>query len=68
MHAINEVLEGLKTLGLLRDTGRRRWSDRTRSYQIVWEFTELGDRWRESNGIASGPQFARFVTRRLTEQ
>jgi hypothetical protein len=34
-----EVMGALRRLaaeGLIYDTGRRKWSERTRSYQIVW--------------------------------
>ena len=34
-----EVMEALRSLaaeGLIYDTGRREWSERTRSYQVVW--------------------------------
>jgi stage V sporulation protein G len=31
------VLEKLKDVMIITDTGKKKWSDRTRSYQIVWE-------------------------------
>ena len=34
--AIEQALQKLVREGLIVDTGRRRWSKRTRSYQIVW--------------------------------
>ena len=34
--AIEQALQKLDRQGLIVDTGRRRWSKRTRSYQIVW--------------------------------
>ena len=34
--AIEEAVERLKAQGLIYDTGQRRWSERTQSYQIVW--------------------------------
>jgi hypothetical protein len=34
--AIERALQKLAREGLIVDTGRRRWSKRTRSYQIVW--------------------------------
>jgi len=34
--AIDEALQRLARSGLIVDTGRRRWSKRTRSYQVVW--------------------------------
>ena len=33
----DQLLESAARWGLIRDTGKRKWSDRTRSYQIVWE-------------------------------
>jgi hypothetical protein len=33
---INEALERAAEQGLIYDTGQRRWSERTQSYQIVW--------------------------------
>jgi hypothetical protein len=32
----DEALRSLAAEGLICDTGRRKWSERTRSYQIVW--------------------------------
>ena len=34
--ATEQTLQKLAREGLIVDTGRRRWSKRTRSYQIVW--------------------------------
>jgi len=34
--AIEQALQKLDRQGLIVDAGRRRWSKRTRSYQIVW--------------------------------
>jgi len=34
--AIGEAIQSLARKGLIYDTGRRRWCDRTKSYQIVW--------------------------------
>jgi hypothetical protein len=34
--ATEQTLQKLARDGLIVDTGRRRWSKRTRSYQIVW--------------------------------
>jgi hypothetical protein len=31
-----EAIRSAAAAGLLYDTGRRKWSERTRSYQIVW--------------------------------
>ena len=33
----DELLGSAARWGLLRNTGKRKWSERTRSYQIVWE-------------------------------
>jgi hypothetical protein len=37
--AIKDLVEA----GILYDTGRRRWSERTGRYQIVWAHTDHGD-------------------------
>ena len=34
--AIEEAFRNLAHCGLIYDTGRRRWCDRRREYQIVW--------------------------------
>ena len=36
IEAIEEAIQDLAREGLIVDTGERRWSERTRSYQIVW--------------------------------
>jgi hypothetical protein len=33
---IQEAIESLARDGLIVDSGQRRWSERTQSYQIVW--------------------------------
>jgi hypothetical protein len=33
---IEEAIRTLAAQGLLYDTGKRKWSERTRSYQVVW--------------------------------
>jgi len=33
----DRLLESAARWGLLRDTGKRKWSERTRSYQTIWE-------------------------------
>ena len=48
--AIEQTLQKLARDGLIVDTGRRRWSKRTRSYQIVW-------------AKAPGAKFAPLTTR-----
>jgi ribonuclease BN (tRNA processing enzyme) len=35
--AIEDALQKLAAEGLIYDTGQRKWSERTKSYQIVWE-------------------------------
>jgi hypothetical protein len=39
---IEEAIRSLARKGLIVDTGRRRWSKRKRSYQIVWVAAEFG--------------------------
>jgi hypothetical protein len=34
---LEEILQSAAKWGLIRDTGKREWSERTCSYQIVWE-------------------------------
>jgi hypothetical protein len=36
IEAIEQAIQDLAREGLIVDTGQRRWSERTRSYQIVW--------------------------------
>ena len=33
---LEQILESAAKWGLIRDTGERKWSERTCSYQIVW--------------------------------
>jgi hypothetical protein len=42
--AIEEAIQDLARWGLIVDTGRRRWSERTRSYEIVWVASEFAHR------------------------
>ena len=42
--AIEEAIRDLAREGLIVDSGHRRWSERTRSYQIVWVAREFADR------------------------
>jgi hypothetical protein len=44
MEAIEQALQDLAREGLIVDTGRRRSSERTRSYQIVWVASEFAHR------------------------
>jgi hypothetical protein len=39
---IEEAILSLAAQGFLYDTGERRWSERTQSYQIVWALTAEG--------------------------
>ena len=41
-----EACESLARKGLIVDSGRRRWSERTQSYQIVWIMREVADKQR----------------------
>ena len=34
---LEEILKSAAKRGLIRDTGKRKWSERTCSHQIVWE-------------------------------
>jgi hypothetical protein len=40
---IEQAIQNLARKGLIVDSGRRRWSERTRSYQIVWVAREFAD-------------------------
>jgi hypothetical protein len=40
---IEAAIKQLVAEGVLYDTGRRRWSERTGRYQIVWAHTGLGE-------------------------
>jgi hypothetical protein len=35
--AIEKAIQDLARWGLIYDSGRRRWSNRTRQYQIAWK-------------------------------
>ena len=37
---VRDALEELVRMGLVVDSGRRRWSDRTGRYEIVWVLAE----------------------------
>ena len=41
--AIEQAFQSLAREGLIVDSGHRRWSERTRSYQIVWVAREFAD-------------------------
>jgi len=44
--AINEVIQEAVRRGYLVDTGKRRWSERTGRYEIVWKRTAKSRRCR----------------------
>jgi hypothetical protein len=44
IEAIEQAIQDLAREGLIVDTGRRRWSDRTGRYEIVWAASEFADR------------------------
>jgi hypothetical protein len=39
---IEAAIQDLVRKGLLFDTGKRRWSERKRRYEVVWAATEAG--------------------------
>ena len=47
--AIEQAIQDLAREGLIVDTGQRRWSERTRSYQIVWAAVESGHQRKKLN-------------------
>jgi hypothetical protein len=42
--AIEQAIQDLARDGLIVDSGRRRWSERTGRYEIVWIASEFADR------------------------
>ena len=48
--AIQELVEE----GLVADSGRRRWSERTGRYEIMWVSTEVGDKLAQSDRRYAG--------------
>jgi hypothetical protein len=36
MEMLQEAIRTLAAQGLIYDTGRRKWSERTQSYDVVW--------------------------------
>jgi hypothetical protein len=40
--AIESAIQDFARKGLVADSGQRRWSERTRRYEIVWEYTAAG--------------------------
>jgi hypothetical protein len=47
--AIEQAIQDLAREGLIVDSGRRRWSERTRSYQIVWAAAESAHQQKKLN-------------------
>jgi len=44
-----EAIQDLVRRGLIEDSGRRRLCQRSRSYQIVWKCTKLGEEYDDRN-------------------
>jgi hypothetical protein len=44
IEAIEQAIQDLARDGLIVDSGRRRWSDRTGRYEIVWAASEFAHR------------------------
>jgi hypothetical protein len=44
-----EAIQDLVSRGLVVDSGQRRWCQRSRSYQIVWKCTKLGEEYDDRN-------------------
>jgi hypothetical protein len=40
--AIEAAIQSFVRKGFVADSGQRRWSERTGRYEIVWEYTEAG--------------------------
>ena len=41
---IDAIIQSMVRIGLVRDSGQRRWSEETGRYEIVWELTDAGRR------------------------
>jgi hypothetical protein len=41
--AIEEALQDLARKGVIVDSGKRRWSERTGQYQIIWMLANAGE-------------------------
>ena len=39
---IDAIIQSMVRIGLVRDSGQRRWSEETECYEIVWESTVFG--------------------------
>jgi hypothetical protein len=70
----DQLLESAARWGLIRDTGKRKWSERTRSYQIIWEavpgkLPSDWDAWRKSQDKRNSPvvAFTRGLAHALTQ-
>ena len=44
-----EAIQDLVRRGLIEDSGQKRWCQRTRSYQVVWKCTKLGEAYDDRN-------------------
>ena len=44
-----EAIQDLVRRGLVVDSGQKRWCQRTRSYQVVWKCTKLGEEYDDRN-------------------
>src|SRR6266478_6343967 len=44
-----EAIQDLVRRGLVVDSGQKRWCQRTRSYQVVWKCTKLGEEYDNRN-------------------
>jgi predicted metal-dependent enzyme (double-stranded beta helix superfamily) len=42
LNEIRAAIQDLVRKGLVMDSGQRRWSQRTASYEIVWKLTDVG--------------------------
>jgi len=49
---IDAIIQSMVRIGLVRDSGQRRWSEETECYEIVWELTDAG---RKTELTALGP-------------
>jgi len=46
---VEEAIQDLESRGLIEDSGQRRWCQRSRSYQVVWKCTKLGEEYDDRN-------------------
>ena len=47
--SIEEAIQELVRKGLLVDSGQRRWSERSKRYEIVWKATDAGRKLHSAN-------------------